>query len=145
MDNIGGITEASYCFATDVQSCAVLMNGILISLTNRKNWKDFEASSGKIDITVTPTDANGVTLYTVAGTIWIPKIRELTFCEQIQFKSRRILIKYVTANGDILVVGDKENSIKVLVENVTPTTASGYCGQKITLSGTMKHSELPLL
>jgi hypothetical protein len=143
MDNIGGINKARYCFSTDVETCVVLTNKICISLIKGKVWKDFQATPGKIEITVTPTDVTN-NLYTVSGTIFIPKLHELTFCEKIQFKSRRILIEYTTNNGDVLIAGDKENSIRALVEDVTPSAASGYSGHKITISGTMKHTSLPL-
>lgn len=144
-DNIGGIGSAEYCFATDARVCCVMSTGIIVNLISSKDWNDFQATPGKIEITVTPETSNGVTTFTVSGTILIPKQRELSLTDQIQIRKRGLLIRYMPFNGHFLVVGDKANPITATIENLNPPTASGYRGQKITISGVMTHSELPLL
>lgn len=145
MDNIGGIISAEYFFATDLKSCCVTGTGILLSLSAGKSWKEIPATPGKIEITVTPAEDNGLTSYNVNGTIYCASGKMDNPAERIQLKTRKILLKYTTGNGFVYVAGDKENPLKVLLENITPSTASGYSGTKITITGSMKHAELPLL
>lgn len=144
-DNIGGIILASYCFIDDVMSSVVTKKSIAIHLRGNKSWTDFPASLGNIDISVTENEINGSSLFNIDGKIRCPRQKYENMPEMIHFRSRRILVKYVTANGDVLVVGDKENSIKATHKILNPKDASGFSGVEYTLTGVMKHPELPLL
>jgi hypothetical protein len=144
MDNIGGIVSASYAIAENVKNCAVVGSKIIVSLPTSKSWKEIPATPGKIEITVTPGDESGLTLYTVAGTIYCSRFSLVEYGNLIVMGYHKILLKYVTGNGDVLVAGDKENPLTVKVENVNPAAANGYSGTKLIISGTMKHPELVL-
>jgi len=145
MDNIGGIVSASYAIAENVKSCAVLGSKIIVSLPTNKPWNEIPATPGKIEITVTPGDESGLTPYTVAGTIYCSRFNMKSLMKTYSLMFHKILLKYVTGNGDVLVAGDKENPLTVKVENVNPSQANGFSGTKLTISGTMKHPELELL
>lgn len=144
-DNLGLIIKTEYCFVTDVRSCVVMKNGILINLAGGKGWHDFNASPGKMEIMVEESESNSLPIHTASGTIHSPRFQFERYTDMIQLKARKILLRYTTANGDVMVVGDKENPIKVMVDILNPSNASGFSGVKFTLSGVMKHAELPLL
>ena len=144
-DNIGGISLASYCFVDDILSCAVLKNGIAVNFKKNKFWVEFNASLGNIDISVQENEVNGTSLFNVAGKIRCPRQKFEKVTEMNIPSGKRILLKYNTINGDILVAGDRENTIKVTAKILNPKDASGYSGVEYTLVGTMKHAELPLL
>lgn len=145
MDNIGRIISAEYVFIVDVLSCAVIGSGIKISLSASKTWTDFKATPGKIEMVVTPVDGSGQTPYVVNGTIYCPRFALTHYNELTKFRFRKVLVKYTTGNGDVLVAGDKENPLKVVAENVNPSQANGYSGTKLTISGLMNHPELVLV
>ena len=145
MDNIGGIISAEYCLVDDIKICAVVGSKIIVSLPTDKPWKDFNATPGKIEITVTPGDELGLTPYTVSGTIYCPRFVLSRYNELIKFQFHKTLIKYITGNGDVLVAGDNENPLTVKSENINPSQANGYSGTKLTISGIMKHPELVLM
>lgn len=144
MDNIGGIVSASYAFAENVKTCAIVGDKIIVSLQADKPWNEIPATRGKIEITVTPGDESGLTPYTVNGVIICPRFSLAMYGELRKFNFKRILLKYITGNGDVLVVGDTENPLKVVHENLNPSAANGYSGTKLTISGVMKHPELVL-
>jgi len=145
MDNIGGIISAQYCFADHVKSCAIVGEQIIVTLPVSKPWVDFKATPGKIEITVTPGDENGLTPYIVAGVIYCPRFSLTRYNEFSSFRIRKFLIKYITGNGDILVAGDKEHPLTIKAENVNPGQANGYSGTKLSISGRMTHPELSLI
>jgi hypothetical protein len=145
MDNIGGIVSAEYILADDVKSCALVADKIKIGMATGKSWVDFNPTPGRIEVTVTPGDENGLTPYTVSGIIYCPRFSMERYGELRKFNFRKILLKYVTGNGDVLVAGDTENPLKVQHENLNPSAANGYSGTKITISGVMKHPELVLM
>jgi len=145
MDNIGGIVSAEYCLVENVKSCAVIGSKIIVSLQVDKPWKEIPATPGKIEITVTPGNESVLTPYTVAGIIYCSRFSLVEYGELLVIGYHKILLKYITANGDSLVAGDKENPLTVKIENVNPSKANGYSGTKLTISGIMKHPELELV
>jgi len=145
MDNNGKIVSVDYVFASDVKTAGILSKGIALSIASGQGWKNLPASPGRIEIVVAENNQNGLSSYPVSGTIYCPRFQFDHYTDMVQLKARRILLKYTTANGDVLVVGDKQNPITVTAEQLNPASATGYCGVKFTLSGTMTHSELPLL
>lgn len=144
MDNIGKILSAEYVIADNVKTCAVIGSKLKLGLPAGKTWIDFKATPGKIEITVTPGDESGLTPYTVAGTIYCPRFSLSRYGELVSLQFHKILLKYITGNGDVLVAGDKETPLTVKSENVNPSQTNGYSGVKLTISGTMRHPELEL-
>jgi hypothetical protein len=144
-DNMGGILSAWYCIATDIQSCVVLKNGIIVNLPGNRDWVNFDARIGNIEINVTENSENGLSFFNVEGKIRCPRS---IFADVGSFHFNTnlpVLIKYFTTNGDVLVVGDKENPVRVNLKMLNPAQASGFSGAEYTLTGVMKHPELPLL
>lgn len=144
MDNIGGIISAEYCFVDNIKSCAIIGSKIKLAIQNSWEWRHIQNTPGKIEITVTPVDETG-SAYTVAGTIYCARFNQARYGAFTNFPRRKVLIKYTTANGDVLVVGDKQTPLSVKAENLNPSQANGYSGTKLTISGTMKHPELVLM
>jgi len=144
-DNLGIITEAAYCFVDDVVSCAVLANGIIIGLKPDAVWTKFKSVKGLIDISVQETSNAGVSTFSVSGTIKSPRHKFATTAEMILFRTRKVLVKVNTPNGDTLLVGDKQNPVKITHKIINPSSASTMAGVEYTLSGVMTHPELPLL
>lgn len=144
MDNIGGFQSAEYVFVDNVKSCAVVSDKIIVILPADKPWKEIPATPGKIEILVSPVTENGLTTYQVSGTIYCPRPKLSRYNEFSLFKRNKILLKYTTGNGDILVAGDKETPLTVVAENVNPSAANGYSGTKLIISGIMIHPELVL-
>ena len=145
MDNIGGIVSAEYAIDLEAKSCVVIGQDIRIGFGGNKSWKEFPATPSKIEVTVIPNYENGLMCYTVSGVVFCPRCRLEKFGELIKLQYRKILLKYTTVSGDVLVAGDKSNPLKVLVENLTPTPANGYSGTKLTISGIMTHPALSLV
>jgi hypothetical protein len=144
MDNIGGIISASFVVVENVKNCAVVGIRILVEILSGKSWTDFPHTPGKIDITVVPDE--GVNpLYTVSGTIYCARGNQEKYNDITSKRLKKILLKYTTGNGDVLVAGDKLNPLTVRIENVNPSAANGYSGTKITISGVMTHPELVLI
>ena len=144
MDNIGGIVSAEYAMVSEVKSSVVVGEQILLSLMGNKSWKEFPATPTKIEMTVTPKSENGLTTYSVAGVVFCPRCRLARIGALTMLQNKKILLKFATTGGDVMVVGDKSNPLKVLVEQLTPTSANSYSGTKITLSGIMTHPALTL-
>jgi len=144
MDNIGGIISADYAIVENVNACSVTGGKIIVVLKTTKSWLEFPATPGRIEVTVTP-DEGIIPLYTVSGIIYCARCRQAKYNDITGMRFKKILLKYVTGNGDVLVAGDRANPLKVQIENVNPSAANGYSGTKITLSGVMTHSELPLM
>jgi len=117
---------------------------MMVVLEAGKPWKDFPATPGRIEITVTP-DEGIIPLYTVSGTIYCARSRQAKYNDLTGMSFKQILLKYITTNGDVLIAGDKSNPLKVQIENVNPSTANGYSGTKITIIGVMTHPELALM
>lgn len=145
LDNIGGIKQAWYCFVSDLSSCAVTKKGITVNFKMNRNWVEFNASLGNIDISVSETETSGDSLFSIDGKIRCPRQKFENSREMVIFKKKRILVKYETINGDILVIGDAENPIKATHKILNPTQPSGYSGVEYTLSGVMTHEELTIL
>lgn len=144
-DNIGGIISASYCFRDDVLTCVVTKRNVIINLRPNRNWFDFPASIGNIEIYVVESDANGTSMFSVDGKIRCPRVKSGDVPKIIDFRNKPIIVKYTTGNGDVLVVGDKEDPIKVTRKIINPKDVAGYSGVEYSLSGVMKHSELNIL
>jgi len=144
MDNIGGFQSAEYSLAENVKNCAVFSDKIIVVHKSAKSWNEIPATPGKIEITVTPTTENGLTIYSVVGTIFCPRFKLSRYNEYQKLVRPQILLKYITGNGDVLVAGDKETPLKVITENVNPGAANGYSGTKLSISGLMSHPELVL-
>jgi len=143
MDNIGGISECWYVLEEDVETCAILRNGILIDLKSGKTWEQFPCTSKKTDVQINPA-GDKLGTYNVAISVSIPdnnldedKIHELN--------DKHILFKYRTGNGKIFVAGDKEYFLQVTAQRLSPRTASGYSGMQINISGVLPHLELPII
>jgi len=145
MDNIGSFQSAEYAFVDNVKSCAVVSDKIIVILPSDKPWKEIPATPGKIEITVTPTTENDVTIYTVAGIIYCPRHRLSKYNEFSFNKKSKIILKYITGNGDVLVAGDKDTPLTIVSENANPSAANGYSGVKLSISGVMTHPELVLM
>jgi len=144
MDNIGGIVSIEYVLAQHVRTCAVLENEICIDFVGAKSWVELPASPNKIQVTVTPTDENGITSYTIDAVVLCPTPKLTTRDDLKRFNRHKILLKFTTANGEVLVVGDKENPLKLIIEKLTPSEANGYSGSKFTISGINRHPALTL-
>lgn len=140
-DNIGGIIKAWYCFVNDISSCAVTKKSITVNFKQNRNWVEFNASLGNIDITVSESETN---LFSIDGKIRCPRQKFENLRDMIVLKNKSIIVKYETVNGDILVVGDASNPIKVKHKILNPSQASGYSGVEYSLSGVMTHEELPI-
>lgn len=144
MDNIGGFKSVEYALVDNVKNCAIVSDKIIVDLQSRKLWNEITATPGKIEITVTPTTENGLTIYSVVGTIFCPRFKLSRYNEYKKLVRPQILLKYITGNGDVLIAGDKETPLKVITENVNPGAANGYSGTKLSISGLMSHPELVL-
>jgi len=144
MDNIGGIVSAAYVMVQNVRTCAVLYQEICIDFVGSKTWMEFPATPKKIQVTVTPTDENGITSYTIGAVILCPTPKVSERDELKRLIRHRILLKFTTANGEVLVVGDKDHPLKLTIEKIIPTEANGYSGSKFTISGINTHPELTL-
>ena len=143
-DNIGGIISAEYIFVEQVKTCAIIDQEICLNFTSGKNWKEFPATANKIQVTVVPTSENGITSYTINAILFCPKPKLDKYAEMASLQMHKILLKYATANGEILVVGDKAHPLKVTTEKLTPSEANGYSGTKFTITGINTHPALSL-
>ena len=145
MDNIGGIISAEYVMVQNVRTCAVLESQICIDFVGSKNWVEFPATPKKIQVTVTPNPQNGITSYAIDVIVLCatPKVSERNDLKILI--SNKILLKLTTANGEVLVVGDKEHPLKVITEKIIPTEANGYSGSKFSIQGINTHPALTLL
>jgi hypothetical protein len=143
-ENMGGILSAEYVIVDYVNRCAIVLNKINLSFTGNKNWVEFPATPNKIQVTVTPKPSNGKTLYDVNAVVFCPTPKLEKFSQLQSLEMRKILLRYTTANGETLVVGDKSNPLKVTIEKITPSQANGYSGTKFNMTCTMTHSELTI-
>ena len=144
MDNIGGFSSVEYVLLDAVKSCAIIADRIIVVLADGKQWEKLPATPGKIEIAVPPTEESGLKLYPVTGTIYCPRYALAKYSDLKFSQQNKILLKYTTRNGDVLVAGDTENPVTLISENVNPSQANGYSGAKLTISGTMTHPELIL-
>ena len=143
IDNIGGTVKAEYCFLENIQSCAVSSAGIKIILKNMEQWKEFPAKIGKISINITPELKNRLIFHRVAANNTCPRLAFDSFNDMNTLNGKKIIIRRTTANGDKTIIGDTENYILIVSELLTPSTTSEFSGVRYTLSGLMKHPELP--
>ena len=145
-DNMGGIVSAEFCFISELEFCAPLKHGILLELKSGKAWKEFPARMGNIEIDVTEETNVVHDSWAVSGKIRCPRKAYENTREMILFRlNKKIVVKYTTANGDVLVVGDMQYPVTVRQKIVPGTTASAYSGVEYQLAGAQYHPQLPLL
>lgn len=142
-DNIGGVSSCAYVLVRDVKYCVVLPDRIHVELNPFREWKSFQETAGKTDIQITPADDSSG-MYNVAIQLSIPDNR-IDEGAVPDWNTQEILVRYRTGNGKMFVVGDVENFLKITVQRLSPSAASGYSGLQININGTLKHPELPLL
>ena len=145
-DNMGGIISAEFCFISELAFCAALKHGILLELKSGKAWKEFPARIGNIEIDVTEETNVVHDSWTVSGKIRCPRKAYENTREMILFRqNRKILVKYTTTNGDVMVVGDMQYPVIVTHKLLNGAAASAYSGVEYQLTGAQKHPQLPLL
>lgn len=145
-DNMGGIISAEYCFVSELAFCAPLKHGILLALKNGETWKEFPSHIGNIEINITEETNIVHDLWVINGKIRCPRKSYETIMEMIMFRyNNKILLKYTTANGDVMVVGDFQYPIKISQKIIQGTTASDYSGVEFLLNGIQFHPQLALL
>lgn len=144
-DNFGIIVSAGYCAITDIQACAVINQGIKVTFKANKNWSDFDTLPAKIDISVEEIKNSGVSLFKVSGKIKVSRQKFENTPEMVKFRQSKVLVKFITGNGDVLVVGDRENPVTIVHKIINPSGVDTASGVEYYLTGTQKHPELPLL
>jgi hypothetical protein len=145
-DNMGGIISAEYCLVSELLSFAAIKNGILLALKSGSAWKEFPAKIGNIEIDVSQVENVVHDSWTISGKIRCPRKAYQNTREMILFRMyNKIIVKYTTANGDVLVIGTKQYPITVTQKILTGVQASEYSGVEYTLSGAQYSPQLPLL
>lgn len=145
-DNIAGIVKAEFCFVADLIYCAAMKHGILLELKQGRLWREFPARIGNIEIDITELTDVVHDTWTIAGKIRCPRKAYENTLEMVLFRrNRKILVKYTTANGDVLVVGNMQYPIIVTHKILNGATASAYSGVEYQLAGAQFHPQLPLL
>lgn len=144
-DNFGVITNVCYCFVEDIENCVVFSNGVLLRFKSGKNWSDFSAGAGNIDIKVKDESESGNPKFTISGRIKISRLRSGGLFSGPDFKNRKVILKCNTANSDEFVVGDIENPVKIKRDILNPSDVNSASGIEYYPSGVMTHSELPIL
>lgn len=142
-DGLNLIIKASYCFKDDVMAFARVKGGVMVILRPNKNWIDFNSSKGNIKIKVTE-DTSKIS-FNVTGEIKVNRNKFTKVSDIPALTFKRILIKYETVMGDVLVVGDPINPIVVRREMIVPSTANESGGVVYSLDCVMSHPELYLL
>lgn len=144
-DNFGIIVSACYCAITDIQACAVINQGIKVTFKPNTDWTDFDTLPGKIDISVEEIKNSGISLFEVSGKIKVSRQKFENTPEMVKFRQSKVLVKFITGNGDVLVVGDRENPVTITHKIINPSGVDTASGVEYNLTGTQKHPELPLL
>ena len=84
-------------------------------------------------------------MYDVSGEIRCPAHLFNNHNEMMQANNKRALLRITYANGQIYIIGNKENPVKIKSDILTPSTASDFNGVLYTVSGTQTHPQLPQL
>ena len=143
MDNIGGVNECGYLFQTDTKQCAPMNDNIIVLPNSGKDWNLFNEVPSRTEINIDPVE--GTNNYTVDISVYIAT-GKLNYTQQLQLKKRKLLFRYKSNQQMVFfVAGDKENPLTATVTELTPADASGFSGLKISMKGTVKHGQLPLL
>lgn len=141
-DNIGGIPHCWCVPIEDVKHCAVYPDRQIVECYPGKEFMKIPATPSRSDVQVTPAD-DGLGGYDVSVSISIPSDKAGAFLRTAR-SLRRVLFLYQTACGDVFVVGDKEHGLDISIQRLSPSSASGYSGLQINLTGLIPHQELPL-
>ena len=145
-DNMGGIVSAEYCLVSELQFFAAIKNGILLELKSGCAWKQFPSRIGNIEIDIAEVENVVRDSWTISGKIRCPRKAYENTREMILFRrNNKIIVKYTTTNGDVLVVGSKEYPITVTQKLLTGVQASEYSGVEYTLKGAQYCPQLPIL
>lgn len=143
---MGGIVSAEYCFISDIQYCSILKHGILLELKSGCQWKKFPAKIGNIEIEVTEQTNVVRDIWEVSAKIRCPRKEYETTNEMMVFRrKRKVLLKYITANGDVNVVGTLQFPLSVTYKILNGILGSGFAGVEFLATGLQYCPQLPLL
>ncbi len=137
-ENMGGIFSPEFMFAEYVEMCSVVKQQASVYMECVQQWHSFPDC--KTEISVQPNNDN---MYDVSCIIRIPRSNitdEFRLLEK-QLKMRPVVIRYLTANGMLCIIGSKINPLSLIVEETAPKVQD-FNGMILSFSGVQQHRQL---
>lgn len=136
-DNIGGIVKAMFIFPQEIEIMNSTFPSAAIKLKSGCSWKEIKSSKFGINPVVTPQQSDAGILYSVSGTILIPRQNlndtDMIYCNHLTLLGG--IMRYQTANNDDFVIGSILYPLKFLFEIANPNNTTSFSGYKLSLTG----------
>ena len=144
-DNMGGISDAWFVFVTSLASMRQEGSKARIEL-KAGEWINLHPGKYGSVIKVEPQKTDSGTLYSVSGTIQIPRqyMTDTLWQDCVRMNRLPTLIKYKNLNGDIFVIGSERFPLRCTFETLHPSSPGGFSGYKITIFGKQLTPQLQL-